>query len=1119
MRAQVSQFSAVGGLAGRRLAYVSCVPRNRILRLVFIQLAMFSVFVGVFVFLAVSVSAAAAPAAAPSLRLTVSASPSVAHPAVGKGGEYSIVVENVGDVASSGAITIKDVLPAGIAVEHTEMQPGGSCGTGSANEVVCSTGGEVLPGGFIAISMFVAVTTELHIGSTLTNVVSLSGGGSLGSHSTTSQRVGTEHETGPPGVSEFSFEATGPAGEPVTRAGAHPTFMTTSLLLNSIYATNSNEPVKPVQAAKDLVFYLPIGFLGNPTVSELCPASLVETTSGQTGCPPSSRVGTILPMILSDVVADTPDPTHEFGIYNVVPEKGYAAEFAFASLGYTFFIYATVVRHDGTYMLRISTPGLPAIAQLVGLVATFYGDIKEQYVSGFEEVTLDRGSFLTDPTDCGESKGAREASVATNTWEDPDPSLPLTASALTFPALEGCELLKFSPRLSVTPETTQADEPSSYQVGLEVPQAPLDASGLGTPPVKNVEVKLPEGTTISPSSANGLQGCEEQGPSGINIEGPEAEAPAADGLQHVIAGHCPAASEIGTVTASTPLLREGLTGHLFLAMPHCGGAGQRECSETDAQDGELFGLFLEMGAEDAGVVIKLKGTAHVDPTTGRITAIFDEAPQFPFNQLTVTMKQGPRAPLANSQSCGAASTEGVIAPWSEPTTAPVNTGSSFSVDWNGAGGACPASLPFAPSFTAWTTSPAAGAYSAFSLTLKRVDREQNIASLSTTLPQGLLAAVSKVGRCPEPQASQASLTACPASSLIGSTSVGVGSGSEPYYVTGKVFFTGPYGGAPFGLSVVVPAVAGPFNLGNVLVRVALFVDPHTAQVTAVSGPIPQKLDGVPLRIRTLNVSLDAHEFVLNPTSCSQLSITGVVHSATGTDTSVGSPFAVSGCKKLVFKPSLSASTKGKTSKAGGASLTIRVGSGTGQANISKVRLVFPKQLPARLTTLQKACTENQFNANPAGCPAGSVIGTATAHTAILKSALTGPIYLVSHGGAAFPDAVVVLQGEGILLYLDGNTNIKKGITTSTFNSIPDAPISTFQATLPQGAHSAFATDIPTKAKGNLCGQSLTLPATITGQNGAQITQNTKIAVSGCPKTKKAKKKVKRTTKHKKASKK
>ena len=1096
MRIQVPQVSAAGELVDCQSSHVSDVSRTSILRLILIQLAMVSAFVGMSIFLAASASAAASPPA-PSFRITTVAFPSIVHPVIGQVGQYEIVVENVGGATSSGEAVLKDTLPAGLTVDNVG---GATCPTIGGSEVSCSLAANVVPSGFAVISIIYTVTGNLGAGP-LVNRASLSGGGAAPVSDETSRSVGPEHEIGPPGIEHFGFEATDSAGEPMTQAGAHPNFLTTSLVLNTVYAKNSNEPLKPVAPVKDLVFYLPVGMLGNPTVASLCPSSLVEISPSLTGCPSSSRVGTILPMILSAVDANAPDPTNEYGLYNVQPEKGYAAEFAFASLGYTFEIYASLVRHDGQYMVRIATPGVPGIAQLTGLIATFYGDIQERYVSGFEEVVLDRGSFLTDPSDCEESGQAREGSVALNTWVDPDPSLPIGASAQALPAVEGCEQLKFATKLNVVPESSQADEPSGYEVGLEVPQAPNDASGLGTPPLKDVEVELPEGTTISPASANGLVGCAETGSSGINIEGAESEGVGADGLSRPVAGHCPGASQIGTVTAVTPLLREGLSGHLYIATPNCGGVGQHECTDADAADGELFGVYLEMEAPNAGVIIKLKGTAQVDPVTGRITTVFKDNPQFPLSKLTVALKTGPRAPLANAQTCGVATSQGTFTPWSAPGTPSSSSTSTFNSTWDGTSTACPPS-PFAPSFTAGTTTPTAGAFSSFSLVLKREDREQDVASLSSTLPQGLLAAVANVGRCPEPQASQASLSACPASSQIGTTTVSVGSGSEPYYVTGKVFFTGPYGGAPFGLSVVVPAAAGPFNLGNVLVRVALFVDPHTAQVTAVSGPLPQKLDGVPLRIRTLNVSLDAHEFVLNPTNCSQLSITGVIHSTTGTNVSVGSPFAASGCKKLAFKPSLSASTKGKTSKAGGASLTIRVGSGTGQANISKVRLVFPKQLPARLTTLQKACTESQFNANPAGCPAGSVIGTATAHTAILKSALTGPIYLVSHGGAAFPDAVVVLQGEGVLLYLDGNTNIKKGITTSTFNSIPDAPISTFEATLPQGAHSAFATDIPTKAKGNLCGQSLTLPATITGQNGAQVSQNTKIGISGCPKAKK-----------------
>ena len=1081
-------------------------PSNWFVRRVLLVVGVVFVFAGA---VSVTGTASASPVAlAPAWQVTDVGIPSVLPPGLGRVGKYDVVVENVGGAASTGSFTVKDDLPAGLSVTGARAEgEGAECPVAGPNEVVCNFSGTVIPAGFVVVNVEFAVTGPVSV---LSSVASVSGGGGSPASDEASMRAGGEHEKGPAGISKFRFDPTGPAGEPLTQAAGHPHFLTTSVLFNNIFLEGANEPDKPVESVKDLVFYLPVGLLGDPAVTDPCPASLVETHPERTGCPPSSRVGTILPMLLSNVFADTTDPTHASGIYSVTPEKGYAAEFAFTSVNYTFFIYANVVRHNGTYVLRVSTPGLPKIASLIGLVATFYGDIQEHYVQDEEEVTYDRGSFLTNPSDCQANLGARETSVAINTWEHPDtqPSEaahPLLESVPAYSALEGCELLEFSSTLGVTPQTTLADEPSGYEVSLGVPQAPNIPSGLGTPPVKDVSVSFPAGTTISPSSANGLQTCQETGLTGINIEGSESEKEAADGLLRPAAGHCPFASQIANVTASTPLLsgEEQLKGHIFLATPKCGGPGQPGCTPEDALNGNLFGLYLELEDEQAGVVIKIPGHASVNPNTGQITASFDDNPQFPFSNLTVNTNTGPKAPLANPQTCGPATTQSVITSWAQPYAPTAQPSSSFDIQ--GCSGA------FSPAFSAGTVSSQAGGHSPFTLTLKREDREQNISSIATTLPQGLLASVANVAQCPEPQAT---VGGCPASSQVGTTTVGVGSGPNPYYVTGQVYFTGPYNGAPFGLSVVVPAVAGPFNLGNVIVRVALSIDPHSAQVTATSSPFPQILDGVPLRIRTVNVTLNNPAFTFNPTNCAQKTITGTVTSTQGASVGVSSPFAAAGCKGLPFKPSLSASTKAKTSKANGASLTIKVGSGAGQANIEKVRLVFPKQLPARLTTLQKACTEGQFNANPAGCPAGSVIGTATAHTPVLAHALTGPIYLVSHGGAAFPDAVVVLQGEGVLLYLDGNTNIKKGITTSTFNSIPDAPISVFEATLPQGPHSAFATDIPAKAKGDLCGQSLTLPATITGQNGAQVTQNTKIGVSGCPKSKKTKKK-KRTIKHKK----
>ncbi len=1035
---------------------------------------------------------------------------------------YVITVENVGDTASSGEVTVEDKLPQGAVLVPSfgdraiENQPVGhsSCEVAAPERGVCHFE-SVVPSGFVMMAVYVLVTANP--GSVLQNSVTVSGGGGATVTSTSATRVGMEAERAPAGISAFGFDVTGAAGEPALQAGGHPNFVTSTVLFNN--TVNETEPVGtdnlgPVEFTKDLVYYLPLGLFGDPQVTTRCPASLVEARLGASGCPPSSEVGTILAMVGGSVKASSPNATNEYGIYNVAPEQGYAAEFAFPSDSLTFFVYVNVVWHDGAYMLRVAVPGVPVGGTLIGVISTFFGDIQERYavpLEGFsEERTRDVGAFLTNPSDC--SAGPLSASVEMNTWEDPETRF--ASSSVAYPGMEGCGLLSFQPSLSVKPGTTrgdpgttQADEPSGYETVLRVPQAPNGGSGLGTPPVKSVSATFPEGVTLSPGAANGLAACAASGPHGIDFpsgagaawEAGEGETLGPDGLSHMAPGHCPAASQLGSVHASTPLLSEELTGHIYLAEPQCGGSGQPGCTTEYAANGSLFGVYLEMEAANSGVVIKLPGKLDVDPNTGRITAVFEDSPQFPVSSLVVETNSGPKAPLTNPQTCGTLRSSGRVQAWSG--TASETQGEPFAVDWNGAGGACPSGLPFAPSFTAGTTQNMAGAYSSFSLLLKREDREQNVLSLSTTLPQGLLASVAHVARCPEAQANSGG---CPASSQVGTTTVAVGSGGDPFQVQGSVYLTGPYNGAPFGLSVVVPAVAGPFNLGDVVVRVALYVNPNTAQVSAVSGPLPQILDGVPLRLHTLQVTLNAAGFVFNPTSCAALSITGTVQGSEGASENVSAPFAAAGCKNLPFKPSLSASTQAKASREGGASLTVKVATTPGQANIAKVQLRLPKKLPARLATLKLACTEAQFNANPAGCPAASNIGTATAHTPILAAPLTGPAYLVSHGSAAFPDVEFVLQGEGVTIVLDGKTQIKGGYTYSRFETVPDAPISTFETTLPEGVHSALAAVLPHNNY-NLCGQSLTIPTTIVGQNGAQLTQTTKVAVTGCAKTKLRKK--------------
>jgi hypothetical protein len=448
------------------------------------------------------------------------------------------------------------------------------------------------------------------------------------------------------------------------------------------------------------------------------------------------------------------------------------------------------------------------------------------------------------------------------------------------------------------------------------------------------------------------------------------------------------------------------------------------------------------------------------------------------------------------------------------------------------GGACP-SAGFSPSFTAGTTDNQAGAFSSFSMTLSRLAGEQRFGAFSVQMPAGLLGILKNVAQCPEPQAS---LGDCPQASAVGTTTVGVGPGDDPFYLpepgrpTSKVYLTGPIpaegtasaegsapAGAPFGLSIVVPAIAGPFDLGDVVIRAGITVDPHTAQLTISSDPrvdgIPTIEEGIPLDIRTLNITIDRAGFIFNPSNCASQAVAARISSTAGASVATElSPFATANCARLPFKPKLSALTQARTSRADGAYLHVKVVSGAGQANIAKVKVDLPRQLPSRLTTLQDACVARVFEADPAECPAGSVVGMGTVNTPMLAHSLIGPAYLVSHGVAALPALVMVLQGGGVTLDLEGQTDIKQGITSSTFRSLPDTPIDTLDLVLPRGPHSVFAVNLPAKSRLGLCSQTLKMPTAITGQNGAQVKQVTKIAVSGCPKRREAGRKSKRQTK-------
>jgi hypothetical protein len=542
-----------------------------------------------------------------------------------------------------------------------------------------------------------------------------------------------------------------------------------------------------------------------------------------------------------------------------------------------------------------------------------------------------------------------------------------------------------------------------------------------------------------------------------------------------------------------------LHGHMYLMDPLCGHPVQPPCSEAEAEEGKVFHICLELSG--SGVIVKLEGRIEVGGNgqyskldglaPGQIRISFDETPQFPLEEVKVTLPGGPRAGLANPQACGTATTETVLEPSSAPQSgANATPSSSFQV--SGCSGA------FKPGFVAGTATTNAGGYSPFVLQLSRQDGEQDLSGLEVTLPKGLLAKLSGVAECGETEASAGT---CSSASEIGTVTATVGAGSEPLRQTGKIYLTGPYNGGPFGEVVVVPAVAGPFNFGNVVVRGSIRINPETAQASIVSNPFPTVVDGVLIRLRSVDAEINRAGFVFNPTDCDSQAVTGTVTGAQGASEAVSSPFAVTGCADLPFKPVFKASTQGKTSRVDGASLTVKVTAKPGEANIHKVHLQFPKVLPARLATLRKACTEAQFAANPAGCPAASAIGTGTVVTPVLREPLTGPAYLVSHGNAAYPDVVFVFQGDGVKIDLTGGTDIKKGVTYSTFESVPDAPITSFESKFPEGPDAIFGTDLPAKAKGSFCGRTPVIPATLEGQNGTVNKESIKLAITGCPRHK------------------
>jgi hypothetical protein len=861
------------------------------------------------------------------------------------------------------------------------------------------------------------------------------------------------------GIEPGSFTATihDSAGVEVTQAGSHPN-ATVDFMLRR--ARDADGKVVPDESLKAVTVEMPRGLVGNPMATPRCRHQEFKAMR----CGAASIVGTE-----QLFYAATPNGTVlnvTLPVFNLVPPEGVVARFAFQLTSIVVMVDMRVAE-DGDYHLVANLRNIATILQIYGSKLTFWGVPADMNGPGplqFQNPAISYGGpaagprrpFLNAPSECGPPLAT---TIGLRSWQTPD--LLATDSYTPARGIDGCDRLSFESTLDLRPDNPRAGVGAAYDVTIDVPQSD-DADRLATPPVKDVTVELPEGVAVSPSSAQGLVGCTDAQAAAGSLDAPA----------------CPAASKIGALRIDTPLLEGPLTGSVYLGQP----------KSMVASTGEMLRLWLI--ARGYGVTVKLEGKITPDPVTGRLVAVFPDNPQLPFSKLWMRLRGGDRAPLTNPQTCGTHTTKTTITSWGGQSS---TSTSSFEVTQDANGNPC-APLGFAPSFSAGLGNAKAGAFAPFTLTFGRDDAQQDLGDLSVQLPAGVTGMLASAELCGEAQAAAGT---CGEGSRLGSATVTAGPGASPYQLGGRVYLTGPYKGAPFGLSIVVPARAGPFDLGDVVVRASIAVDRTTAALRVTSDPLPTILQGIPLRVRTVSIAIDRPGFMLNPTSCSEKRVEATIRSSTGTAASVGSRLQVGGCRELPFAPKLGLRVGARGRTRGGvttpftASLKTRAGDG----NLRAVTVKLPRTLNARLVALQDPCTLEQFHAGE--CT--RQVGTATAVTPLLREPLSGPAYFVRNPARRLPDLMVALRGQ-VEIDLTGKVTIPRDLTIKTaFDTIPDVPITSFSLRLVAGRRGPIST-IP-----NMCTTKARRASLATvgyrAQSGRLIQRSTRVTVDACPKPK------------------
>jgi uncharacterized repeat protein (TIGR01451 family) len=1006
---------------------------------------------------------------------------------------YIVELMNVGDAPSDATVdpwTFTVTIPSGLtAVAVTPLfKYGWDCSSfapGASSFSCVDTTDSLDRISYSAIAIFWVDAAVDASSGVVTSRFAISGGGATPASTADPTKITPEL----PGFGVDAFDAqvlADAAGTPLTQAGGHPYAVRTSVDFNTIPSPAPlKDPPWPAEPVKDVVVDLPPGSFGNPIGLDRC--SMSELANGtnleaRPLCSPSSQVGTTV--IRTDKLGffATIGPVP---VYNMIPPPDAPARFGFNASG-TIVTIDAQVRSGSDYGITAKVSNVPGGLAIASTELTLWGvpaDPVHDIERGCPGVVApwEGGPFCSsgaplkafwrNPTSCTPPGVGLTTLLHTDSWFHPGdfreasfvshdpPGYPLIPAEWGPPrGTTGCDRVPFNPDIAITPGLTAAGQPSALSVDLNLPQ-PDDPISIGTSDLRKAVVRLP--LHLNAASTQGLESCSQ----------------AQIGLHSTDDPTCPDASKLGMVSVTTPALPDPLEGSVYLADP------------DDNPFGTLVALYLV--ARGSGVIIKQALRVDLDPHTGEMTTTLDNAPQAPFSNVHLELDGGALAPIAMPFRCGLYTAFAELTGWNDRPAVPL--ANSIDVSQDGRGAPCVAGK-FSPGFSAGTESNGGGKPSPFHTRITRNDDDQEIGKLKLDMPSGLLGYISRVSLCGDAQAAAGT---CPDSSKIGSVTVGAGAGPNPFYIrTGRLYLTGPYKGAPYGISVVVPAVAGPFDLGNVVVRGSIFVDKHTARLTVVSDPFPTLLQGVTLLVRDVRVAIDRRGFFFNPTSCAEKTIGADIDSAEGKSVHASQRFQAVECRSLGFRPHMSMRVggRGHTRRGQTSPFTTRLTMPRrNEANVRFVRVTLPTTINARLNTINDACTRAEFESDLGKC-AHAKAGTATAVTPVLPDPLKGNVYFVKNGHP-IPDLFVALRGA-VAFDLVGRITIPGGKHLSTtFDAAPDVPIRSFTLRLLGGSRTASI-----GAATNLCsarGRRAKAAVDYIGQNGKvrQVEQSLKVA--GC----------------------